>query len=442
MRKRAVRMILTAVTTVSLLLGVPGALGASTAVWISDQQSLQTRADTLLRVIDRRIEFDGPETIGPGSIESWSQPVDGQARARTSVTIRGRGLISAGNDITGPTMTTIVSAPSGTSVRMEVSAIPTIRRIGLICALFIAGMGAAMIVGGVMAARLSRRLSAPLIYLAAQAEQIGSGQVRARVKPSGIEEIDLVQEELVRTGERMAGRLAAERQFAADASHQLRTPLTALSMRLEEIEMISTEAQVRDEARTCLEQVERMTAVVSELLDTNARAAGQTEAIHILEVFNAQREEWEEPFDRAGRPLVFLDEAEVPVLADGGKLSQVLATLIENSLHYGAGTTRVLARASANKRGVVIEVSDEGDGVDESLAPDIFLKGVSGYGSTGIGLALATDLTNAMGGRLELAQTSPPVFAVSLAAIPAALDPDRVMPEGPVVSMGRRSRRF
>ena len=60
----------------------------------------------------------------------------------------------------------------------------------------------------------------------------------------------------------------------------------------------------------------------------------------------------------------------------------------------------------------------------------------------GLGLALAKDLVGSMGGRLELTQRRPPVFTVSLAAIPASLDPDRVMPEGPLVSMGRRSRRF
>ena len=199
---------------------------------------------------------------------------------------------------------------------------------------------------------------------------------------------------------------------------------------------------MRAEARSCLEQVERMTRVVTDLLDANARSNGQTEAIHILEVFNTAREEWEDRFESEGRPLVFLDEAEMPVLAEAGKLGQVLATLIENSLRYGAGTTTVRARKGTSKRGIVIEVSDEGEGVPDEIAPNVFEKGVSGHGSTGIGLALARDLAQAMGGRLELAQNQPPVFTVSLAAIPKSLDPDRVMPEGALMSMGRRSRRF
>jgi len=445
-RRRAVQMILTVVAVVALLMGIPGAIMGSLMVWNGEQRSLDARALSLLRVVDRRITAE--EEIPQSIVEVWAAPLaSDQPVAWTRVAAPGDGgeegtVIVVGDPSAPPKMTSVQSSALGTTVRMEVSAWPAIRKVVVVVAVFVAGMAVSLVVGYALASRLSRRLSAPLIYLSAQAEQIGSGQVRARVRPSGIEEIDLVQDELARTGERMAGRLAAERQFAADASHQLRTPLTALSMRLEEIEMISTEEEVRQEARRSLEQVERMTQVVTELLDTNTRAGGQTSAIHLLEVFNALREEWEGPFGKAGRELVFTDEAAVPVLADEAKLIQVIATLIENALRYGAGTTRVVARRSSNKRGVMIEVSDEGPGVEDDLAPDIFQYGVSGHGSTGIGLGLAHDLMQGMGGRLELTRRRPPVFTVSLAAVPASLDPDRVMPEGPLVSMGRRSRRF
>ena len=441
MRTRAVRMIVSVVAVVCVVMGLPGAFFASVSIWASEQRDLEVAAQRIVQSIDRR-NAAGESTDAESVAALVADQNEGRDELSYRILVPGHNLITDETEPIGRTMTAFAESPSGVSVQLTSSASGATTRILWACGMFGAGMIGSMLIGLLMARSLSRSLSAPLIYLAAQAEQIGSGGVRARVEESGIEEIDLVSEELARTGERMAGRLAAERQAAADASHQLRTPLTALSMRLEEIELISTEDEVRAEARTCLEQVERMTNVVTELLDVSKRQTSQTEAIHILEVFNTAREEWEDQFEAAGRPLVFLDEAERPILADAGKLGQVLATLIENSLRYGGGTTRVWAHAGTSKRGVVIEVSDEGEGIDGSLAPDIFEKGVSGHGSTGIGLALAHDLAQAMGGRLELKTNKPPVFTVSIAAIPASLDPDRVMPEGPLMSMGRRSRRF
>ena len=428
MRKRAARMIVTAVAVVALLLGVPGAIASSILVWNAQTSALDARVQTVQSALDRRMASSG---LSESYARAWAQ---------TLVTGGGPTYV----EVTLPQTPTpiTVGQPLRVRVSITVSARDAIRGIARVAGLFFLGIVVSLAVGWALASRFSRRLSAPLIYLSAQAEQIGSGQVRARVKPSGIEEIDLVQEELQRTGEKMARRLAAERQLAADASHQLRTPLTALSMRLEEIEMISTEEEVQEEARSCLEQIERLTTVVTELLDTNKRQSAATEAIDVLEVFNTQREEWEEAFEKAGRVLRFTDEAGTPILADEAKIAQVLATLIENSLRYGAGTTWVHARNSANNRGVVIEVSDEGEGVEADLAPHIFENGVSGHGSSGIGLALAKDLIETMGGRIELSRTVPPLFTVSLAAIPATYDPGRIMPEGALVSMGRRSRRF
>ena len=441
MRRRAARMILTAVAVVALIFGIPAAVASSLIVWNTQTASLETRVQTVQTNLDRRLRTS---TLSEGYARMWAQTLvtNGEPAYVEIMIPQNPQPITLGERLRGITITRSASSPDGVKVTVMISARNAIRSIVRVSGLFLLGILVSLVVGWALAARFSRRLSAPLIYLSAQAEQIGSGQVRARVKPSGIEEIDLVQEELQRTGEKMARRLAAERQLAADASHQLRTPLTALSMRLEEIEMISTEEEVQEEARSCLEQVERLTTVVTELLDTNKRHASATEAIDVLEVFNTQREEWEEAFEKADRVLRFTDEADMPILADEAKIAQVLATLIENSLRYGAGTTWVHARNSVNSRGVIIEVSDEGEGVDAELAPYIFENGVSGHGSSGIGLALAKDLIETMGGRIELTQTVPPVFTLSLAAIPASYDPGRVMPEGALVSMGRRSRRF
>ena len=427
MRARVVKMIATAVTVAVLILGIPSVFLGGVLVWQSEQLNLESQTQSLGNTVERRVQNDEPVTAE--MLESWLRGENQVARGFVRVNIPEKGVIKRGERQDPPRLSSSIVLPSGTTVRTEVSAWPAIWRVARIALALLAGMAASLLVGWWLALRGSRQISAPLIYLAAQAEQVGSGQVQARVKPSGIEEIDLVQEELVRTGERMA-------------SHQLRTPLTALSMRLEEIELLSDNEDVQEEARVCMEQVERLTGVINDLLNATKESGGTAEAIHVLEVFNQQREEWEEAFAAEGRELIFTDEAAQPVLADQSVLAQVLATLIENSLRYGAGTTRVVSRKGTSSRGVMIDVSDEGEGVAEDMTEMIFEKGVSAHGSTGIGLPLARDLIKGNGGRLELKQNKPPIFTISLPAVPASLDPDTVMPKGALVSVGRRRRRF
>jgi len=300
----------------------------------------------------------------------------------------------------------------------------------------------AFLVGIAMARWQARRLSTPLVLLAASAEQLGTGQTRPQLEPSGMEEIDLVAMELGRSADRMAARLAVERQFAADASHQLRTPLTALMMRLEEIMAASDQQEVTEEAQISLEQVERLVSVVDDLLARSRQAeGGTTEPVRLIEVVEQQKDEWGPSYEAAGRELIFKVEDDVLLLASPGALAQVLATLLENSLHHGAGATTVQARESASA--VVIEVSDEGPGVSDELAPRVFEREVTSGDGTGLGLALARDLVTADGGRLELAQRRPPVFQVFLSRIPRALDPAHVMPQGSKVAAtpGRGHRR-
>lgn len=100
------------------------------------------------------------------------------------------------------------------------------------------------------------------------------------------------------------------------------------------------------------------------------------------------------------------------------------------------------ARRSGSSRAILIDVEDEGEGIEEDKAEDIFDLGFSAGGSSGIGLALAKDLAQSMGARLELSQRQPPVFTLSLSAIPANFDPDVVMPQAPLMSVGRRARRL
>ncbi|EWS80764.1 ATP-binding protein [Brachybacterium phenoliresistens] len=297
----------------------------------------------------------------------------------------------------------------------------------------------------------AQRLSAPLARLTRRAEELGSGRARGSWEPSGIAEIDTVAEELAHSGAQLTERLEAESRLASDASHQLRTPLTALSMRLDEILATSSEEWVREEARISLEQIDRLTEVVHDLI--NAPRSSQRRSPGVVELrtlLTQQSEEWSPAFRAAGRELRIQVPRSAAVWGSSGPLTQVVATLVENSLAHGGG--RTLVKVRRNDHSTVVEVSDEGEGIDPALGKRVFERSVSGRSSrgTGVGLALARTLVEDDGGRLELLSERPATFGVFLISAPGEesgpeiggqSDSDDLgtLPQGGVVS--RRGRR-
>lgn len=440
MRRRVLQATVAAVTLAVVLLGIPLAFFSAQLVRDGELRDRDNRAAALARQVETRLSTERP--ITDELLEFYVGGTDGSLPASVSVVTAEGDRLRAGEPIEGRAYPQVVRTDSGAVVLLSFSYWDVFWRTARAVGLVVVASVVAVAAGVAMALWQARRLAAPLVYLAASAEQLGSGQVRPRLEPSGIEEIDLVAAELARSADRMAGRLAAERQFASDASHQLRTPLTALSMRLEEISTATEKEEVREEARISLEQVERLVTVVDDLLARSRRAqGGTTEAVRLLDVVRQQQEEWDPSFATAGRRLVVEVTPDVAVLATPGALAQVLATLIENSLVHGGGTTTVRSRQSGTDRAVVVEVTDEGPGVPDEIAPRIFEREVTSGRGTGLGLALARDLVAADGGRLELAQRRPPVFAVFLSGVPRSLDPNVVLPRGALVSQRRRGVR-
>ena len=440
MRRRVLQSTIAALVVAVVLLGIPLAFFSAQLVRDAEMRDLDDRTQALARQVETRLVAE--RELTEDLLQIYVGGGEGSLSASVSVVGPDGTVVRAGTPKEGRSFSSSSLTDSGAFVLLSMSFWDVFWQQARAVGLVIVAAVVAFAAGIAMALWQARRLAAPLVYLAASAEQLGSGQVRPRLEPSGVEEIDLVAAELARSADRMAGRLAAERQFAADASHQLRTPLTALTMRLEEIAEATQEEEVREEARISLEQVERLVTVVDDLLAQSRRAqGGTTEAVHLADVVEQQEEEWAPSFAAAGRRLVVDVPAGVAVLATPGALAQVLATLIENSLKHGGGTTTVRSRPSGSSGAVVVEVTDEGPGVPDDLAPRVFEREVTSGAGTGLGLSLARDLVAADGGRLELAQRRPPVFAVFLAGLPKTLDPDLVLPHGSLVSTRARRRR-
>lgn len=277
-------------------------------------------------------------------------------------------------------------------------------------------VGGLVLVSALVAAAVSvfsaRRLTDPLLDVADRAARLGAGDFRPSPVRHGIPELDRVSDVLDRSAQQIADLLRRERDFASDVSHQLRTRLTALQMRLEEI-ALSDDQAVRAEASAALEQAERLSGVIDDLLaQARQKRASSAQDIDVGQALQTVVDERAPAIKRLGRTVVVDAEPGLLATATVGRLQQVVGVLVDNALAHGAGTVTVSARPASQH--IVVEVTDEGEGVAPELVPRLFQRGVSGAGSTGLGLALARALVEADGGRLELRRPRPPVFAVFL----------------------------
>jgi signal transduction histidine kinase len=270
----------------------------------------------------------------------------------------------------------------------------------------------ALVISAVLALAQARRLARPAQDLARAASRVASGDARPVGRRYGIVELDRIADGMDFAVQRVSELITAEQDFAVDASHQLRTPLTALSMRLEEmVEAADDPVVVREEGAAALAQTDRLAEVVHQLLGRARRSSSGAPALSSLDEIIAQQvEEWEPAFRDKGRSLEVAGERELRAYVSAGGVSQVIASLLDNALMHGDG--RVTIRTSQTPRSVVIEVKDEGKGVPPDLVHRIFERSVSGAGGTGLGLALAKSMAASDGGQLVLVRPRPATFAV------------------------------
>lgn len=410
MRGRLMRAMVSAVFVVTVLLGVPFAVLDAKFVTRSEQDALNQQVQRIGILADVQLadrQFDAH------ALESDLSP--GHAADITFPPSTGRGPVHLGPTITDqPRASEVYQGTAGEKVVVTESWAPISGRIRLQLLLLLAAAVGALAAAAGVAYLQARRISRPFGELADTAERLGAGDHRPRHRRYGVAELDRIAEVIDHSADRVSKIMAKERRLAADASHQLRTPLTALSMRLEEISEAGDMATVKEEAAIALTQVERLTDVVQRLLtdsgEARADSAGAPTDIDLI--IRQQIFEWRPAFRSARRPIRVDGARGLLAAATPGSFAQVLATLLENSLMHGAGPVTIRTRTAGGS--VVIEVSDEGPGVPPELGARVFERAVSGRASTGLGLYVARELAEADGGRLELLQQRPPVFALFL----------------------------
>jgi len=296
--------------------------------------------------------------------------------------------------------------------------------------LYLVGLsGAAMAAAVIIAFYFARWVSRPLARLDSAARKIADGDLTVRAK-TGYGPPELRR--MAATFNMMAGRLEAlvhgHRAMLADASHQLRTPLTALRLRLDLLAADSAPAAAAELAGA-QEEIARLSRLVDGLLAT-ARAEAVTEQLEHIDVSEAVGERvaaWQPVADGNGVKLVAEPAPSSPgpqVALGAGHLEQILDNLIDNAIEAvgdKGGTVRVsVAKSEAS---TVLTVADDGPGMTAHERSRAFLRYTTGsQNGTGLGLAIVHRLVTANGGTIRLADTPGGGLTVEL-ELPRADEP-------------------
>lgn len=278
--------------------------------------------------------------------------------------------------------------------------------------LALAGLAIAVVLLAAAAAvAVARRLSRPLETLADAAGRLGDGDFAARAPASGIEELDAVADALQTTGERLDSLIARERAFSSDASHQLRTPLAALRIEIEAMQLRQPDS---DELSRALDQADRLQQTIDTLLAVARDDPRPRGTVDLASAIEETRAAWRPPLAAAQRPLrVHMNATEPVAIASPQVVREILNVLLANATQHGAGMVTITVRDLAGW--YAVDVADEGPGI---TAPEtVFDRRQESTAGHGIGLALARSLADAEQGRLVLSHAAPaPVFTLLLPA--------------------------
>jgi signal transduction histidine kinase len=207
------------------------------------------------------------------------------------------------------------------------------------------------LVAGAAGYAVARSLSSPFRQLAVAAAALGRGRFDLDLPTGGVPEARAIASALEQSAEQLKDRLARERQFGQHASHVLRTPLTGLSLRLEDLvgdPELSPAA--RDAAQECLRAVAQLDDVAGELVELGGRGvlvAGAAVPLRDLATQVAQR--WADRLDDEDRHLTAAVEGDIELLVTPGPVEQVLDLLLEDVVAHGSGSVRLVFEGAASR---------------------------------------------------------------------------------------------
>jgi signal transduction histidine kinase len=283
--------------------------------------------------------------------------------------------------------------------------------------LLLAG-AATLVVGALVGWSLGRWITRPLTSLVDAAHGVGLGETTARADESkGPPQVREVGTSFNEMADRVAALLDAQRAMTAEVSHQLRTPLASLRLRLELLAG-ELEPEQADDVSAIVDETNRLARLVDGLLAVARAEASQStpEPIDLAAIAEARVEAWQPVAAERGIALV-LQAHPSTALVTSGHAEQILDNLLDNAVEATPSGGRITLAAHMTAGGVSLSVADTGPGMTverRAHALDRFVTSRGGEGGTGLGLAIVNRLVTADRGWIELTETAGGGLTVSV----------------------------
>lgn len=302
------------------------------------------------------------------------------------------------------------------AVALDESALHSSRRAFMVVAWTAAPLG--LLVAFVAGLLLAGRLLAPVRALAERAEHIDAQNLSERLTANGTgDEFDRVASSFNRVLDRLEEAFTRLRRFTSDASHQLRTPLTAMRA-VAEVALADREnpAHWKDSLCSVLEEIESMTALIDRLLTLTRANSGsyiaRFESVDIATLVKSAAQTMEPIADERGIDLACFADSIAHARADEATLRQALLNLLDNALAFAPRGGIVRTSVHCRNDVVCVEIADSGPGIPLADRERVFERFVQlktaraseARPGAGLGLAIAKWAIELSGGRLEAEQ--------------------------------------
>jgi two-component system, OmpR family, sensor histidine kinase MtrB len=294
-------------------------------------------------------------------------------------------------------------------------------------------VGGSLILGSAVAALLaaavgwsaSRRVLRPLSRVATAASDLASGGLDTRLEPEQDPDLDRLVTSFNDMADAVQDRIEREARFASDVSHELRSPITALSAAVEVLDGRRDELPERSQQAldVVVNQVHRFDQMVLDLLELSRLEAGVEESHQEPVVLADTVRRIIARNGCSGVPFDASRRSETPILLDRRRLERIVVNLLDNAKNHAGGPARV-ALEDGPRNSIRLAVEDAGPGVSPSERDRVFERFYRGTEArrsvgTGLGLAIVSEHASAMGGRawVEDRRGGGARFVVSLPAV-------------------------